>query len=337
MPTNINGIGSERLFTPPQAPPPRRPRKRRRLLKIALVVAVLAIVGGAIYHWLTHHKLFIVNRHTQDVHVTIGGSSWHVRAGERKQVTLRDGPYQAAITTGAGEPVETVDLTIRRGTHVLNVRAAAAILWREIVYREKPRPDAPARYKLHFGKSFLAFPTINYPFTEAPDTITVDEGKGPYHRTALSVLEEPPSKVFSYFPEDARPAVLVKFLEHFLTRDPGDAALFGRYTLFAYQEPFQKRALAFLEKGLDRRPAAVGWHELYQQLAVDMDRGENLVARYDALLAAESKDAALLYLKGSLVDRLARASGAFQPQAVALYDRAIAADPASAHAWHAKA
>ena len=330
------GIGSERLFAPPEAAV-RRPRKRRRWLKIALVVAVLAVVGGAIYHWLTHHKLFIVNRHTQDVNVALGGSSWHVRAGERKQVTLRDGPYRAVITTGAGEPVETVALTIRRGTHVLNVRAAAVILWREIVYTEKPRPDAPVRYKLHFGKSFLAFPTIDYPFSKAPDTITVDEGKGPQHKTALSVLEEPPSEVFGYFPEKTRPAVLVKFLEHFLTRDPEDAALLGRYTYIACQEPFQKRALAFLEKGLDRRPTVVGWHELCQQLAVDMDRGENLVARYDALLAAEPNDATLLYLKGSLLDRLARSTGAFHPQAVALYDRAVAADAASAHAWHAKA
>jgi hypothetical protein len=91
---------------------------------------------------------------------------------------------------------------------------------------------------------------------------------------------------------------------------------------------YRARILARLKSRLGRRPVEIALHRVYQNLS--LENPENtLPAEYEAVLAADPGNSALIYLRGRLVSGLAASLGYFE--------RAVHADPANAFAQAAQA
>jgi len=107
------------------------------------------------------------------------------------------------------------------------------------------------------------------------------------------------------------------FAEKRLRRNPTDNGLIEAYASQTFAAD-RSRADAFFQSELRRKPVIIPWHRLAQVFATVEERGR-MTADYDAALATEPTNAALLYLRGRIEPDLERRTD--------FYRRSVAADP----------
>jgi len=264
-----------------------------------------------------------------------GGPVVEVAPGGEGRVVVPEGDYAVVVEArGARREVavdvrtDPLDRLSREPLFVLDVGGASAFLWEEAAYGPAGATAAPRPPRLRCGVPFLRFEHVDYPFAAFPDAVESGSPSGGT-RTRVERLRGSPAAVLAAH-GDAAPAAdeVLGWLETRLAFAPDDAATAAEYVRRARAAGAADRAEAFLAGGLERRPVAIPWHRAYQDLVRAGGEEAALRARYDALLAEAPGDSALLYLRGRL-DPDARA-------ALALYERAVAADEANAHARFAR-
>lgn len=311
--------------------PAATPRRRKLLAAIPLVAVVAFVVAGEVV--ARGRTLHVLNMTPTVATVTLGDApAFEVRSGGRVEVPIAEGDHVAVVErlgrrAEVALPVRTSWLgrLVARPLFVLDVEGAAPLIVETALYGEGEAEPLPPR--VLFGAQWIALEGVDVAFGPFPQQVESDARV--ITRTRVDVLPGEPADVLARFPRSTPRARRLEWAELRLGIDPTDEALLATYRDLLASEEERTRGIAFLERGLDRRPVVVAWHRAYQDQLRARGREDELATRYAALLAAEPTDAALLYLVGRL-EPDAR-------QAVVRYDQAIEADALCAFAWHGKA
>ncbi len=317
------------------------PRLQRRLGKFyaaaAIVLAAMASLLAYNYYRAQHQGLNLVNGLPGMVSISIDGGQGHVvLPGGRQRVVVAEGSHQAVVRQ-QGRDVETIPFQIsdsffgrfrfsRGPVYVLNPRGAASLVWQEHLYSAHPDPRRLPRYQIHFGQEFSIFCDIDYPFETPPKTLHVEHNAGetpnPRILTTLAVFYADPMTILGAFPPGTAPQELVNFIEHHLTIAPDNDELLTTYFALTVGSGQGTRCRDFLKRGLKQRPIVIEWHRMYQE-ACELQGGEPARGEYEAMLAADPHNSALLYLVGRLEPERSKAAD--------YYQRAIDADARNAY------
>jgi tetratricopeptide (TPR) repeat protein len=275
-----------------------------------------------------HRTLRVINACGAPVQVRVDDQPPQTVA-DSGQVVVEEGRHRIQVT---GAVDETHDVALRAGyfdrwfskpAWVLIPGGEAALAHNTLYYATNP---APSRHELIVGRPFVALPHVDYAFEEPPRSLEV-KGNGTVVKVALQRSLGGDVQVFHQAAQTDRAGALT-FAERRLRRHPEDQALLRAY--YIELEPGEySRAESFLKSGLDRRPVSIPWHRLYQNFAERDGQFDALMAAYDGFLAAEPRNASLMYLRGRIEADPGRQEG--------YYRRAIAADPKLAWPWEALA
>ncbi len=319
---------------------PAAPFWRRPAVLVSGILGLAALgVFGVNQFIASQRPLHVVNGLVIPATVRLDGRKPLALApGEVRKVHCGEGRHEAVVTLTGGEP-ETVEFDVktgwfarfyRRPTFVLNVGGAALIAWEDVIYSDRPGdPDVP--YELYCGEAFLAFDHVHYPFTDPPREIEYG-GPGDIRKSHLFVVEQvDPVDALNAASEDLSPEAIERFVRSHLTARPDSDALLRYYAAILSGSGRRDELRTFLEPRLDDRPIRIEWHRHYQEACDASDRWNGLAAMYDRWLGREPGNAALLYLRGRLIED--------PDEAMSYHERAMAADPSSpyphlAKAWH---
>ncbi|MGD2091647.1 MAG: hypothetical protein PVH61_36070 [Candidatus Aminicenantes bacterium] len=303
-----------------------------------VMVALVALFFIANWYLSSHQPLQVVNQLPADATVTVPGHDpFVISPGERKIVKVPEGRYKINIQV-ENNPYEPVQVDISNQwvqrffsnkLFILNVAAAAVIIWEETTFSENPQPNDPYKYRLYVGQSFITIDKVNYKFEPFPETISLDSGS-PELRTRVDIFRAAPHTMATILVEaNIAPQKILTYLEAHLGVIHEDENLLSTYLILAQTNNDLPRALKFLGKDLYQRPVWVEWHRFYQSARQVAGEKDQLVAQYDAMLQKEPENSSLLYLRGRLEPGL--------QSAFAYYDRAIAANSKNPHPYFAKA
>jgi tetratricopeptide (TPR) repeat protein len=308
--------------------------KRAGIVIFALVVLFL------IANWYlgNHQPLHVVNQLPADATVTVPGHDpLVISPGERKLVKAPEGRYDINIQVEKNPPQPVrVDISNKwyerffsNKLFILDVAAAAVIIWEETTYKENPQPNDPYNYRLYVGEPFITIDKVNYKFEPFPETIPLESGDSE-SRTRVDIFRAAPN-IMAAILVDAKiaPQKILTYLEAHLGIIHEDESLLSTYLILSQTGNNLQRALDFLEKELHQRPVRVEWHRVYQSARQVAGQKDKLIPQYDALLQKEPGNSDLLYLRGRLEPDL--------KSAFAYYDRAIAANSKNSHPYFAKA
>ncbi|NQT53104.1 tetratricopeptide repeat protein, partial [bacterium] len=327
---------SEKALARPQTVLPKKPMSWRRWAWAGILL--FAVVGFFAFNRYkgNHQTLHIVNRLDTAVTVEMDGETWTVRAGEHKATPIAEGDHTAKVSAG-GQMIDTVDVSVHNGfferfnddnVFVLNPRGAAVLLWEQITYSAKPLAYEPPRRVLH-SQSFFVVRDVDYAFRSAPETLKVESSSKQIKRSVVTQFNGTPFEAFALFPGGTPMDEYRRFAEHQLGLHPDDGKLVRAYFVIASTPELTAPCLAFLEKGLDRRPVNIDWHRYYQEARKAAGERDKLLALYAEMLAKEPGSSALLYLKGRLIEDTAESGK--------LFDQAVAADDKNPYPWFANA
>jgi len=270
------------------------------------VALILATVGLAINNeYIRRHRpLTILNGTGGAVSVQVDGQP-SVTVSDKHVITVSEGTRVVSVT-GTVTEQHTIDISsdyLSRWTStpvwIINVGGEGVIVDVSVHYAVQPRkPDV----RLITDAVFVR-PHVDYPFEEAPASLEVSNSISVRTKTVLSWFDPGASAggnlagyltLTTYNAQQA-----MEFATRKLRRHPEDEQLLA--FLAGDLQPGQRADLQpLLEENLKHRPVLINWHRMYQDLPAVSVRYETLIARYDAMLAEEPKNAALLYLRGRI-------------------------------------
>jgi len=304
---------------------------RGKLVLAGLLLSAALLVG----EWFASRSvpLYVVNGLPAPVTVEVAGEKLTVSAGDWRKLAVGEGEHEATFSCpsaglrGAHAFELHASLWSRlfnRRTHVLNPFAAAVLARERTVYAEDPDRYADEyKAELLLTGPYAALEGFHYRFEAYPEQIQMEGARET--RTRLSLCEVPPFQAISaaLAEENADMALALDALEAHCRADPGKVELLQLYHLLGAQQNQLERVMATLEAGLAVRPVRIGWHRFYQTVAIQQGRRQEVLDRYERLLAEAPDDPDRLYLAG----RLGHGRRASMPYV----QRALAREPA--HAW----
>jgi tetratricopeptide (TPR) repeat protein len=300
----------------------------------AIAIVLLAILGSN-YYISQHRTLYLVSGFAQPVTVNIPGHEKTIISNRGVwTMTLPEGKYQAAIT---GATNQTVDFTIvstffgrwfGKPLYILNAGGSALLYFENATYSANPG-DAGGSFNFYFGKSFLEFPRIDYPFAPLPERITLDN-QSSAQKNSVELFHGNSTDAFMSLVKLNRLNEAMDLAEWYLRIHPDATEALPYYSFCAEVSGQTQRALAYYAQAVKRRPVELEWHRMYQEARIIVTRdAAQVIAEYDALLQADPTNSALLYLDGRLQTS--------KKKAVPLYQQAIAQNSSNYFAHYALA
>ena len=331
---------SEQRAQPGRPVLPPVPLLRSKAMRLPAAAAVIVVGGLWLNHYLSAHKVHIVNGLAGKVQVAIEGHDpVTVSPDGVETLRLSEGRHVAALTHPCGHR-ETIHFTVpgglsrrffNRPTNVLNAFGAAVVAWEKTLYtadRAPPEGREP-EFRAHLGEDFVSFDDVDYEFDEFPSTIRTEQ-EGPFHKTRVVLHKAKPADILrSPVAEELPAEAVLRYAEAHLRARGDDRDLLWTYFARTVGSKHTERLVSFLRERLGDRPVPVEWHRCYQSVRDRVDGGKGLVAEYDKLLEAEPDNSALLYLRGRL--------GAGNEESLGWLGKALAADARNAYAWMGKA
>ena len=248
------------------------------VLAVALVLAALGAVGANF--WTSRHRqIYLVNAYDQPATVQVDRfAPVQVSPHEHATLPLAEGSHHAAVTG----PVHYSSVSI------------------------------PSDVSFYTGEKFRLFPDVDHPFEPLPESVQMNRDERERVLSGLSMLRTDTDSLVQKLLAEKRTAQALDFYEARLRafpEEPGLATAYLRATLAAGQGA---RARETLRGGLARRPVDISWHRAYQTAArLGAVDPASLRGEYDALLAADPGNSALLYLRGRLCERPKESEGYF--------------------------
>jgi tetratricopeptide (TPR) repeat protein len=295
-------------------------------LVFVAVAAVVITIGLMLTNEYTrrHRRLYVVNAYPQPARVEVPGVGSITVGRTPAELPLPEGRYRAIIH---GPIEEEVNFEVRAESYaarwiekpvcVLNV-GGAALLSSEIAHYSRSN-IIPPDVTYHFGESFFAIGDISNQFKPLPQQVNLSSSEREKILTHLDVFRGKPMEAFQQMLLHKQDAEALRFAEWRLRSFPPALEFVDAYGAKAMEMGQIRRAEETLHAGLSRRPVEIAWHRLYQSLDLSSQREAALRREYDAALAREPGNSALLYLRGRLCGH-ARESRQY-------FDRAREADP----------
>lgn len=270
------------------------------------VAAILAAVGlGINNEYIRRHRpLTILNATGGAVDVQVG-SQPAVTVLDKHVIPVTEGTHVVNIT---GTVTEQHTINVSSGywsrwtstpVWIINVGGEGVIVDVSVHYAVQPRnPDVRMVADPVFVREH-----IDYPFEEAPDSLEVSSENSVLTKTVLSFFNPgttPGGALAGYLTlKTYNPQQAWEFAKRKLRRHPEDEQLIA-YVADDVQAGLRSEFQQLLEDNLKHRPVLIHWHRLYQDLPEVSQDYAPLIARYDAMLAEEPTNAALLYLRGRI-------------------------------------
>jgi hypothetical protein len=314
-------------------------RKRPWFIAGAIAAVLLILLVGGNLMIAQNRTLHVVNGLPAIVRVKFdGGQELIVPPNSRKEVPLAEGQHQAAYTVG-DQPQQKTDFAMtgsfferffKSKVALFNPGGGAVLLWEQAEYTVGGGGGNGngLRHQWFLGRDFEYADAADYEFVPFPHSIEMDANSGPVVKSHVAENATTPSKVLNG-ELSAPPDAVIHYAESHLSAAPADTELPSDYLQYASEHQLAERARNFLAGGLARRPVAVEWHRAYQSCFNSADDIAKLQGQYDAFLAKEPDNSALLYLRGRVEPDSARSLDYFE--------RATKADPNNAYPVFAKA
>jgi len=297
---------------------------------------VLALLFGSNFYIAQHRTLYVVSGLNQRVDVEIkGAGSLSLNKPGMWTMTVPEGRHQATLSGGL---TQTAEFTLEsdffgrwfdKPAFILNAGGTAVLMVSHTVYSATPDPNAEMPFELYFGEPFLSLHNVDYHFVEFPDSLRLDRRTGEVSKSRVDLFRHSIEDLFFSLVRNGKLDRALPLAEWHLRLHPEATAILPAYVALAKAGQRDRQADALLAEAVKRRPIEIPWHRAYQERHMSAREMPALIREYEALLAAEPANSALLYLRGRLCSKTG--------DCMALFERAIAADPKNAHAHFALA
>ncbi|HVR87126.1 MAG TPA: hypothetical protein VMU54_22565 [Planctomycetota bacterium] len=317
------------------APKPAGKTRQRILLGI---LGALVLGGFLLIDWFnsTHRTLHVINGYGIPLEVRLPGlPELSVSPLMERSIELPEGSYTAQVTGPLSAEIPfaiSSHLLIRlfdERTFVLNPGGMGLLVREETIYssdRSDHSSDIPP-FSIHYGKPFEIFKDIDYAFSSFPREIKMDTS-GTVHKRRVGLVTMPVPRLVHALLESNRGPEALSLAEWAIDGHSSKADVVSAYAEAAANPAYRERIVGALKSRLGRRPVEIALHRAYQNLLRESPE-HTLEPEYEAALAADPGNSALLYLRGRVVSGIASSLGYF--------DRAVLADPDNAFAHAAVA
>lgn len=302
------------------------------LVYLPVVPLLSAALLGAYFYARSNRPVYFVNGLAIPIVVEVDGNrTLNLAPHAFARLSMTEGAHHSIVS----EPqvgFEPVDFHVGgRGTSglwssstlVVDPTRSAILFWEETTYTTSPAGRKAGVSKAHFGEAFVVYPRVDYPFEAFPGELDLGSGAS-LRKTRIALIDMPARELVQGLlaaPDRAEDAL--RLLENRLRASPDDVTLLSGYWVIARRQNQVGRCRDFLSTRLNERPVLVDWHRLYQTVCEDVRDESKLLEQYDAWLADEPANSALLFLRGRCdPDRSVEMD---------FYESAIAADPENAY------
>lgn len=293
------------------------------------------IIGGLFIWYLAaaisigqHRKVFFVNGQAKPYTVAVNGQAVTLPVGqtlievpegevsvEFRDANMQQDPIHVEVETNFFARPFTSP------TFVINPDRLALLIWEETEYSERPNPTSE-KHAFHIGKEFYSLGSIDYPFGEFPQSLSMKKGTR-LHKTRIFLpANVPPEGRLNVIAQALSPEEQIAYAQRWLRQEPND-------TIFLYwilDKTPAPAGIRYLQTRLGERPVLVEWHRAYQSLVERENPEIDLKPEYRRLMEETHQQPDTVYLLARLLDG---------KEAEKLLEQAAAASPPSVQALHA--
>ena len=268
-----------------------------------LVVAAAAggLAFGALqtFHATRHHDVHVVNGLKGSVTVAVGGVSIEVPGGQRRTLTARTGRQPVRVTDARGREIETGEILVDAGSHVLawNVLGAAPLAHTTIPYGTPGGTIPDPRF--FCGDNVVRVGRVDFVFKEPPAQIQLPDGARGAVRQHLGIAPGGLSACAGALARRADAPRATRLARALIAYEAQDPETVSSALALWWTAGKREEALAAAREAVAAHDDSVEHHRMYQSLAEDAGQLENLRTTYEARYRAspESADAAYLYAR----------------------------------------
>ncbi len=316
----------------PAVPIWQRPIAKWFALAAAALIALVAVEGWNLYV-MQNAPVYVVNGVNAPIKFSIdGGTPQSIPALGRISFALPEGRHRVTLLEPKLPGADPFDIDIAQNWFarfrskpgfVIDPSRTAVVIHSSVPYAEKPMPGTISNDTYHAGEGWVQYPHIDHRFEALPKQIDMGNSHVIY-RTQLSTEDVNPLYLEGHATADLK--TLIEMTKRRLTADPSDTSLLEQLAATMISGQQSAELSEFVRAHLTDDPPLITWHRVYQNLPGDHKK---LIEEYDRLLETHPQSGGYLYLRGRISDSAS--------EALALYDRAIVADPNCMFAYLAKA
>ncbi|MCA9032041.1 MAG: hypothetical protein KDA66_14595 [Planctomycetaceae bacterium] len=298
-----------------------------------VLVFALVVYGFAIWQSGGKRDVFVVNGTTSPYTVVIDGTELMVPARSYAKHTLPEGDYE--LTIKEFPEVPPVQAAVKTNmfsrpfvspTIVVNPDQSAIIEFEKIWYGENVNTLPEGEWEISAGKPVHVFTGVDYEFQDFPNQITMEGSKTSRKRVGLFDGEDVgQQQLLVILNQILKPSEMKTFARNWATFSRDDEFAVMLWGSMASGEEF----VVWAEPYLKQEPINVDLHRTYQSLCESARPDHDLVGEYRTLLNANPDSPELTYLLGRVVEDF--------DESVRLFEKAVNAQPPSAHAANALA
>lgn len=309
-----------------------QPPRRKKLIWAVGVVVFLVLLFGSNFYIARHRDVYVANGFAQPVTAIVADhGSVTVPPGGLSLLSLPEGRHRVVFRGGLEDKTDIeihgsfLGRWLDKPAFVINPGGAAMLVWEETAPGTAGVQNAAESFRFHYGEVFVSYPNVDYLFQEFPPSLRAQGAAA--NKTRIDLVKVEPMALFFGYLNRGRFDEALKLAEWDLRLRPATNQLINAYLAIARQQKRESQAAEFLRKGLSRRPVDMAWHRAYQELFAEGMDVDKIALEYDALLAGEPTNSALLYLRGRLCTS--------EDEALGYLERAVACDPQNAFAHNA--
>jgi len=315
---------------------------RRIALLLVLILGGIGLFLAGMAAWNQRYAdLWLDNGLGKPVRVTLNGprdlkgESFEIPPGPPVSKTVRPGRYSIVVADLQGKEIERTTADIPKidffdalgadRLFVYNVAESHVYHREEIGYSSS---EASRTYKESFValQRFFEQDDVDYPFQNAPETISVDSSSSVTQKVAFNVAPDLSlNRVGVLWFEEGRKEDAERAFRRVIEREPCSPMARGNLLHVLNAEEGRPRAVQEARAWLQACPASIQAHRAYQDAQSELGHGADVLAEYRARLAAAPDLGLNHYLYARLLDD--------PEQAMPLYREAIRRDSAL---WWAK-
>lgn len=304
---------------------------KRVAVLFAIAVVGIFVVGLGMALWEQRHDdLWIDNGLAEPVRVTLDGETFPLAAGAHVLKTVAPGDHPIVVAGAQGREMERytariarldlVDALVADRLFVYNVAEARVYQREEIGYSERSENQTYRQTLVAFQR-FFQQDDVDFAFKKPPETIEVSSGTAVETRIAFNPTDLDANQVAVYFYGEGKLDQAVDALHRALKAEPCSTLVRKNLQQILSSGQRYEEAEAEARKWVDACPdGGVEAHRAYQEARLTLGQRDQLLAEYQARLAAGPGNGANHYLYARLLDD--------PEQSMPYYEEAIRLAPA---------